>query len=199
MNGVRRFLAGNTSPNPLSPSSTTFQARGNGVTNGGGWTPQISSPHQYSEPVSPDSPPLTMVSAAPVGIRKSRKDESGSVYNKDEAYSGDNNATSKPSGLPSLQQHKSMHSTSKPVAGPSSPPRQALYSPLTPNGQGRVNQTPPVSRDDLLVSLLSSEAVVDSREFEILSSEEIEDLKRVILMVSSSKSIAHYGLRNKHH
>ena len=35
------------------------------------------------------------------------------------------------------------------------------------------------TRDDLLMSLLASEAVVDSRGFEILSSEEVEELKRV--------------------
>jgi Up-regulated During Septation len=35
------------------------------------------------------------------------------------------------------------------------------------------------TRDDLLMSLLASEAVVDSRGFEILSAEEVEELKRV--------------------
>lgn len=35
------------------------------------------------------------------------------------------------------------------------------------------------TRDELLMSLLASEAVVDSREFEILSSEEVEELKKV--------------------
>lgn len=34
------------------------------------------------------------------------------------------------------------------------------------------------TRDELLISLLASEAVVDSRDFEILSSEEVDDLKR---------------------
>lgn len=35
------------------------------------------------------------------------------------------------------------------------------------------------TRDELLMSLLASEAIVDSREFEILSSEEVEELKKV--------------------
>jgi hypothetical protein len=35
------------------------------------------------------------------------------------------------------------------------------------------------TRDELLISLLASEAVVDSRDFEILSSEEVDDLKKV--------------------
>lgn len=34
-------------------------------------------------------------------------------------------------------------------------------------------------RDDLLMSLLASEAIVDSRGFEVLSSEEVEELKKV--------------------
>jgi len=34
-------------------------------------------------------------------------------------------------------------------------------------------------RDELLMSLLASEAVVDSREFDILNAEEVENLKRV--------------------
>lgn len=37
------------------------------------------------------------------------------------------------------------------------------------------------TRDELLMSLLTSEAVVDSRDFEILSAEDIEELKKVYL------------------
>jgi hypothetical protein len=35
------------------------------------------------------------------------------------------------------------------------------------------------TRDELLMSLMASDAVIDSREFDILSAEEIEDLKKV--------------------
>ena len=35
------------------------------------------------------------------------------------------------------------------------------------------------SRDDLLMMLLSSQAVLDSRDFEVLSAEEVEELKTV--------------------
>ena len=34
-------------------------------------------------------------------------------------------------------------------------------------------------RDDLLMSLLASEAIVDSRGYEILSAEEVEEFKKV--------------------
>lgn len=35
------------------------------------------------------------------------------------------------------------------------------------------------TRDELLISLLASEAVVESRDFEIFSAEEVEELKKV--------------------
>lgn len=37
------------------------------------------------------------------------------------------------------------------------------------------------SKDDLLMSLLASEAIVDSRGFEVLNAEEVEELKKVRL------------------
>ena len=39
------------------------------------------------------------------------------------------------------------------------------------------------TRDDLLMSLLASEAVVDSRSFDILSTEQVEELKRVCYLL----------------
>ncbi|KAF9236222.1 Up-regulated during septation-domain-containing protein [Melanogaster broomeanus] len=66
-----------------------------------------------------------------------------------------------------------------PYAGPSSPQPLSLVQPRNSDGtdwkpvSGLVN-----TRDDLLVSLLTSEAVVDSRECEILSAEEVEELKK---------------------
>lgn len=43
----------------------------------------------------------------------------------------------------------------------------------------RQSSVPLNNRDELLMSLLASEAVLDSRDFEILSSEDVEDLKTV--------------------
>ena len=37
------------------------------------------------------------------------------------------------------------------------------------------------TRDELLISLMASEAAIDSRDFEIITAEEVEDLKKVIL------------------
>ncbi|KAF7294326.1 hypothetical protein HMN09_01161700 [Mycena chlorophos] len=84
--------------------------------------------------------------------------------------------------------------TQKPLNGlptsPKSPPNSSprslpsalsrVAAPPTRLSTSRVAVQPPsTTRDDLLLSLLASEAVVDSRDFEILSSEEVEDLKKV--------------------
>jgi hypothetical protein len=58
-----------------------------------------------------------------------------------------------------------------------SPPRHVTLQALNPewkNASSLVN-----TRDELLISLLSSEAVLDSREYAILGSEEVEELKNV--------------------
>ncbi|KAK2465994.1 hypothetical protein APHAL10511_001635 [Amanita phalloides] len=46
------------------------------------------------------------------------------------------------------------------------------------------------TRDELLISLLASEAVVDSREYDILNSEEVEDLKKEHHVLQSRLSAA---------
>jgi hypothetical protein len=38
------------------------------------------------------------------------------------------------------------------------------------------------TRDELLISLMASEAAIDSRDFEIITAEEVEDLKKVHLI-----------------
>ena len=44
------------------------------------------------------------------------------------------------------------------------------------------------TRDELLMSLMASEAVIDSRDFEILSAEEVEELKKVRLFIFFSEN-----------
>ena len=39
------------------------------------------------------------------------------------------------------------------------------------------------TRDELLMSLMASEAIIDCREFNILGTEEVEDLKKVMLLM----------------
>lgn len=41
------------------------------------------------------------------------------------------------------------------------------------------------TRDELLMSLMASEAVVDSREYQVLTAEDVEELKKVLHPFSS--------------
>lgn len=70
---------------------------------------------------------------------------------------------------------KSKNSSPVPgLASPWTPPNSSFPRSQT-KGSELLN-----TRDELLMSLLTSEAVVDSRDFEILSAEEIEELKKVL-------------------
>jgi hypothetical protein len=73
------------------------------------------------------------------------------------------------------------------------PPPESQEIPLPPshlqtNGVLQTN-----TRDALLLSLLSSEAMVDSRGYEILSAEEVEELKKVRAIQSFNISIAWFN------
>ncbi|KAG2135707.1 Up-regulated during septation-domain-containing protein [Suillus bovinus] len=69
--------------------------------------------------------------------------------------------------------------TPTPVPGPSSPRILPPLQPRTSTASGWKRTSGLLNiRDDLLMSLLTSEAVVESRECEILSGEEVEELKK---------------------
>lgn len=78
---------------------------------------------------------------------------------------------------------------SSPVAGPSSPrplpsrvselSRKLVERPGVTTLDLKRNSEMGSTRDDLLIDLLASEAIVDSRGCEILTSEEVEELKKV--------------------
>ncbi|KAJ6515405.1 Up-regulated during septation-domain-containing protein [Mycena sanguinolenta] len=149
--GVRRFLAsatGTASPPPADPLPLKPGAPT--------WPP--SSPTATTTALSPTT--------APLSLRKDKLDEPEAPRSP----------ARKPlsNGLPST-----------PSPTKISPTRQ-LPSPLSrvPPPTSRLSTsrlaTQPAfnTRDELLISLLASEAVVDSRDFEILSSEEVEELKK---------------------
>ncbi|EGO02115.1 hypothetical protein SERLA73DRAFT_48805 [Serpula lacrymans var. lacrymans S7.3] len=199
MNGVRRFLAGGaTPPNstqtpspqptsppppppllpsgkpswpPQSPSQASNSSFGSPKTNG---TPGLN--------IRKDRQKLPLV-ASPKG-----EDDVGNTL-----QSGWSGSTSSPVLSPTRSQTSISASSPsrKPppngsatinsaVAGPSSP-RILPPDPLTRKSSntdwkrtsGLLN-----IRDELIMGLLASEAVVDSRECEILSAEEVEDLKK---------------------
>ena len=176
MNGMRRYFgggAGNSPSEPISPSP-----------------PSTTSPLVFSsKPSWPPSPPpdssarASFEGSPPVTSALSlRKDKKPSLPPSDEGNGSlpttrfSNGYTSRTNSTPQ-----------SPVAGPSSPripPLPSRVSQLSRKSTGpetkRSSQMLNI-RDDLLISLLASEAIVDSRGFEILSAEEVEELKQVRL------------------
>ncbi|OAX34186.1 hypothetical protein K503DRAFT_869083 [Rhizopogon vinicolor AM-OR11-026] len=145
-------------------------------------------PSGESTPASPTTPGLF--------IKKNRKQssvvsltESGGNVNGNQSRRSDSLASppisptqsAGPLSPPKRKPVPSSTPSNPPVAGPSSsanslptslPPRNS--APSEWNGTSGLFNV----RDDLLMSLLTSEAVIDSRECEILSGEEIEELKK---------------------
>lgn len=78
-----------------------------------------------------------------------------------------------------------------PGAGPSSPSRPALPNRVSQLSRKSVGYEPKRSsqmlnvRDDLLMDLLASEAIVDSRGYQVLGAEEVEELKKEQQVLSS--------------
>ncbi|KAI0677214.1 Up-regulated during septation-domain-containing protein [Trametes maxima] len=191
MNGVRRFLGGTagatstppsqTSPLPPSspPPSTTNPLN---VPPKPSWPP--SSPPQNGVPLE-DSP--KMMTAA-LFFRKDRQRPPGpSTSTKSDEDTGN---SSFQSSRDSVDSGRTSTQPSSPVAGPSSPrmPMPMRVSELARkpvDGDGRRSSSILSSKDDLLISLLASEAIVDSRGCEVLSAEEVEELKKEHQVLSS--------------
>ncbi|KAJ7437079.1 Up-regulated during septation-domain-containing protein [Mycena galericulata] len=152
--GVRRFLAsatGTTSPPPSEPQPLKPGAPT--------WPPQ-----------APAASP-TSTTTSPLFLRKDKQEEPEAPRS------------------PARVQRPLLSGSPRTVANglPQTPsPTKQLPSPLsrvapppTRLSTSRTATQPPLNtRDELLISLLASEAVVDSRDFEILSSEEVDDLKK---------------------
>ncbi|KAI0355361.1 hypothetical protein OH77DRAFT_1424841 [Trametes cingulata] len=193
MNGVRRFLGGGagtaastppsqTSPLPPStpPPSTTNPLN---VPPKPSWPP--SSPPQNGTALE-ESPKMT---TAALFFRKDRQrpPPGPSTSTKSDEDTGN---SSFQSSRDSVDSGRTSTQPSSPVAGPSSPrmPMPMRVSELTRkpvDGDGRRSSAMFSSKDDLLISLLASEAIVDSRGCEVLSAEEVEELKKEYTVLSS--------------
>ena len=171
MNGVRRFLGGgggSSSSNNSSPATPEAQLPTAPLVISGkpNWPPSASSPTSSSSPVaSPTAASNT--NTPPLAFRKPKRSPD---------LNGNGNGGGTRTSLPQ-----------SPGAGPSSPrvlPSRVSQLSRKSTGAGaewkRSSQMLNV-RDDLLMSLLASEAIVDSRDYDILSSEEVEELKQVRL------------------
>lgn len=184
MNGVRRYFGGATgsatpsSQNAPLPSSTPPPGSTNplNVPPKPSWPP--SSPPQNGAPLE-ESPKTT---TAALFFRKDRQrpppGASGSTKSDE-----DTGNSSFQSSRDSIESGRTSTQPSSPVAGPSSPrmPMPIRVTELArkpADGEKRASMIFS-AKDDLLMSLLASEAIVDCRGFEILSAEEVEDLKKV--------------------
>jgi hypothetical protein len=177
MNGVRRFLGGGgnsstpSTPEPSSPPALPSTAP-LFFSNKPNWPPSSPTESNYTP-----SPPTT----AALSFAKKRSplpsvedDPGNSSFN-----------SSRSSGSVGSPVRQNSNIPQSPGAGPSSPSRSLLpyrVSQLSGKSAGyeskRSSQMLNI-RDDLLIDLLASEAIVDSRDFQILSAEEVEELKKV--------------------
>ncbi|KAI9064871.1 hypothetical protein FKP32DRAFT_1610980 [Trametes sanguinea] len=189
MNGVRRFLGGGASTpppqtSPLPPSTPPSSTNPLNVPPKPSWPP-TSSPPQNGAALE-DSPKMT---TAALFFRKDRQrpPPGPSTSTKSDEDTGN---SSFQSSRDSVDSGRTSTQPSSPVAGPSSPrmPMPMRVAELTRkpvDGDSRRSSALLSSKDDLLMSLLASEAIVDSRGFEVLSAEEVEELKKEYQVLSS--------------
>ncbi|KAH9948730.1 Up-regulated during septation-domain-containing protein [Amylocystis lapponica] len=196
MNGVRRFLTGGGAPTSQQVAPATEPVL----------SPPAQSPPQDrpSWPPSPVQSPTESLSPAgspkmataalffrkdkprpPLPLQSSTSSISSNRAAED-VTNGNASFQSSRSSVSPVRSQASSAQVSSPVAGPSSPrgPLPSRVSELSrkpvDRSNGDVNRASGLysTRDDLLFSLLASEAIVDSRSCEILSAEEVEELKK---------------------
>ncbi|THH33529.1 hypothetical protein EUX98_g696 [Antrodiella citrinella] len=201
MNGVRRFLGGTSTPTtpssatlPPEPSTPPATAPLFIQNKGPSWPPSASpsTSDTQSPPQTPAESPKT--STAALFFRRDKARQLPTSHSSDDEHNGLNGRNSTHSsqfGSPRNSAGSPTRQHSSPVAGPSSPraPLPHRVSQLArkpvPDRSNSVGSEWKRSsgmmgsvRDDLLMSLLASEAIVDSRGYEILNSEEVEELKK---------------------
>ncbi|KAG2060355.1 hypothetical protein BDR06DRAFT_927171 [Suillus hirtellus] len=168
MNGVRKLWGGGSSstssPTPPTPTPATPV------------TPISPAP---SNLLSSEGSPLTTTPG--LFIKKNRKQSSVAsvtdVGNGNDGNGSDRSASPASSRVTSPS--RKPVPTPTPVPGPSSPRILPPLQSRTPTASGWKRTSGLLNiRDDLLMSLLTSEAIVESRECEILSGEEVEELKK---------------------
>ncbi|KAL6309835.1 Up-regulated during septation-domain-containing protein [Sparassis latifolia] len=197
MNGVRRFLAGGTASTPTSqqfplpPDSPAASPLPPPPATAPLFFP--GKPSWPSSPIQspPDSPAVSpKTTTAALFFRKEKqkppRGSTGSTYRaEDDAGNSSYRSSQSPRSSIGIVSPSRSQASSSPIAGPSSPralPQRVseLSRKLPERIEVDVKRASESfsTRDDLLVSLLASEAIVDSRACEILSAEEVEELKK---------------------
>lgn len=183
MNGVRRLLgaASGTATSSFEQQSPVYSQSTNPD-----WVPQLPPNADYSSSANPrlptrtpSPPPFPKLANGSSPIRVPSRQNSSPISPDDtRAYNRRTNSVN------------SVHSRSS-SAKSKQPPLSGHYKAASSLSKSAVNGfvTPPVpgsslggtTKDELIIELLASEAVVDSREYEILGAEQVEELKKVCL------------------
>ncbi|KAF9814377.1 hypothetical protein IEO21_05111 [Rhodonia placenta] len=207
MNGVRRFLTGGGTPTsstfPQSPPSPPSQyatitpsppksTAPLAISAKPSWPPSpLQSPTELSPVTSPK------VTTAALFLRKDRQKPLPSASEDTQGIASFHSPQSsrESNGVGSPARSQASVQMSSPVAGPSSPrplpsrvselSRKLVERPGVTTLDLKRNSEMGSTRDDLLIDLLASEAIVDSRGCEILTSEEVEELKKEHQVLSS--------------
>uniref|UniRef100_D8PQL7 Up-regulated during septation protein 1 domain-containing protein n=1 Tax=Schizophyllum commune (strain H4-8 / FGSC 9210) TaxID=578458 RepID=D8PQL7_SCHCM len=186
MNGVRRFLGAATASPPPAPEDAPvvppLVPR-----NGPSWPPNNAG--------SPDSSPYTSpkMNTAALFLRKDKqKAPPPPPLPNDDDSPG---SSARTSGVSSMMTSQGQTSATSSPSRPSMSLSKSTPIPGSSRPEWKRSSTLVNLRDELLVSLLASEAAIDSRDFEILSSEEVEDLKKeehvlASRLVAANKKVA---------
>jgi len=170
MNGVRRLLAVASSASPPTAPSPESKASHVAYTpiNGPSWPPQ--------SPVTqaiPQTPPQT----TPPTFRADRQKQQPPLPPDDDPFASNAAYSGSISGSPA-----STNSTPHRMIKRKSPPQAQFIAEIDwkrVTGSSVSSATTSSVRDELLMSLLASQALVDSRDLEILTSEQVDELKKV--------------------
>ncbi|KAI0722322.1 Up-regulated during septation-domain-containing protein [Cerioporus squamosus] len=186
--GFRRFLGGGTGSATSTPSSQNVPLPSS--------TPPPGSTNPLNLPPKPSWPPTASPPLNGASLEDSPKTTAALFFRKDRQRPPPSSKSDEDTGNSSFQSSRDSVDSgrtstqpSSPVAGPSSPRmpipiRVAELARKPVDGEKRTSVMFS-SKDELLVSLLASEAIVDSRGCEILSAEEVEELKKEYQVLSS--------------
>jgi hypothetical protein len=176
MNGVRRFLNGNEPPRDTSPSQSPprlapLQAVAPLTIplKGPSWPPPSPSA------AVPQSPPAEVTKTTAALFLRKDKQRPVPVPSTDEGHGQPGApAASASTGHIARSSTNPLSTSGLQYLGATGSKRVISSSELSATNGGGAN-----ARDQLFISLLSSEAVVDSREYHVLQAEEVEELKKV--------------------
>lgn len=183
MNGVRMFIGSSPKQQPENlPTSLpkvvplSFGAKSK-------WPPNSLFNSPPSPPQSESSPKTQTAS-----LNINKRDRLKQVLSTPPAASPPKDDSSSPYSTPlrsTLKTSRKSYTTGSPKRSqtlPNSPPSDLSMRDLSRITESGFNQSDSGNlskRDELLISLMASEAAIDSKEFDILNAEEVEDLKKV--------------------